>query len=82
MDLSVEIDKSYFLKVDVQYTKKVHELDNDLPFLTERMKIEKVGKHVANLHDKTKYITHLKNWKQALNHGLVLKKFHRVIAFN
>ena len=61
MDLSVEIDKSYFLKVDVQYTKKVHELDNDLPFLTERMKIEKVGKHVANLHDKTKYITHLKN---------------------
>ena len=27
-----EIDKGYFLEVDVQYTKKLHELHNDLPF--------------------------------------------------
>ena len=38
---------------DVQYTEKLHELHNDLPFLPERMKIEKVKKLVANLHDKT-----------------------------
>ena len=46
------------------------------------MKIEKVKKVVANLHDKTEYVIRIKNLKQALNHGLVLKKFHKVIKFN
>ena len=46
------------------------------------MKIEKVEKHVANLHDKTEYIIHIRNLKQALNNGLVLKKAHRVIKSN
>ena len=35
------------------------------------MKIEKVEKFVANLHDKTEYVTHIRYLKQALNHGLV-----------
>ena len=43
------------------------------------MKIEKVEKLVANLHDKTEYVIHIRNLKQALNHGLILKKVHRVI---
>ena len=34
-------DKGYFLEVDVQYLEKVHKRHNDLPFLLERMKIEK-----------------------------------------
>ena len=46
------------------------------------MKIEKVEKLVANLHDKTEYVIHIRNLKQALNHGLVLKKVHRMIKFN
>ena len=46
------------------------------------MRIEKVEKLVANLHDKTEYVIHIKNLKQALSHGLVLKKLHRVINFN
>ena len=77
-----ESDEGYFLEVDVQYLEKLHELHNDLPFLPERMKIEKVEKLVANLHDKTEYVIHIRNLKQALNHGLVLKKVHRVIKFN
>ena len=36
-----ESDKGYFLEVDVQYLETLHELYNDLPFLPERMKIEK-----------------------------------------
>ena len=77
-----ESDEGYFFEVDVQYLEKLHELHNDLPFLPERMKIEKVEKLVANLHDKTEYVIHIRNLKQALNHGLVLKKVHRVIKFN
>ena len=77
-----ESDEGYFLEVDVQYLEKLHELHNDLPFLPERMKIEKVEKLVANLHDKTEYVIHIRNLKLALNHGLVLKKAHRVIKFN
>ena len=34
------------------------------------------------LHDKTEYVIYIKNLKQALNHGLVLEKVHRVIKFN
>ena len=46
------------------------------------MKIEKVEKLVANLHDKTEYVIHIRSLKQALSHGLVLKKGHKVIKFN
>ena len=48
-----ERDEGYFLEVVVQYLEILHELHNDLPFLPERMKIEKVEKLVVNLHDKT-----------------------------
>ena len=46
------------------------------------MRIEKVEKLVANLQDKTEYVKHIKNLKQALNHGLVWRKGHKVIKFN
>ena len=34
------------------------------------------------MYDKKKYVVHITNLKQALNHGLLLKKVHRVIKFN
>ena len=46
------------------------------------MKIEKVKKLVTNLDDKTEYVIHMRNLKQALNHGLILKKVHRILKFN
>ena len=46
------------------------------------MKIKKAEKLVANLHDKTEYVIHIRNLKQALNYGLVLRNVHRVIKFN
>ena len=48
----------------------------------KRIKIEKVGKLVANLFDKEEYVAHIRNLKQALNLRLVEKKVHRVIKFN
>ena len=46
------------------------------------MKTEKVEKLFTNLHDKNEYIIHIRNLKQALNYGSILKKDHRVIKFN
>ena len=46
------------------------------------MKNEKSKKLVAILYGKTENVIHIKNLKQALNHGLVLKKVNRVIKFN
>ena len=60
----------------------MHDLHNDLPFLPERLRIEELGKLVANLHDKSGYVIYIKYLKQALNHGLVLKKVLKVIKFN
>ena len=52
--------KGHFLEVDIQYTEKSYELHNDLSFFSERMKIEKVEKLVANKHDKVEYVRNLK----------------------
>ena len=46
------------------------------------MKIGKVDKLVTNLHDKTEYVIHIRNLKQALNHGLILENLKRAIKFN
>ena len=46
------------------------------------MKIEKNKKLVANIHDKTDYVIHIRNLKQPLNHELVFKKVYKVIKFN
>ena len=70
-----ESDKGYFFEVDVQYPEKLHELHNDLPCLPERMKIEKLENLATNLYEKNENIIHIRNLKQALNHGLGLKKF-------
>ena len=69
-------------EVQAQYSEKLHELHNHLPFLPETVKLEKVKKRVANLDKKTEYVIHIRNLKQALNHGLILEKIHRVINFN
>ena len=45
-------DIGYFVEADVQYPQRLHELHNDVPFLPKRMKIEKLEKLLANLHDK------------------------------
>ena len=67
-------DKGYILEVDVKYPKRLHELHSDLPFLSERMEVNKCKKLVCNLFNKKKYVAHITALKQALNHGL---KLHR-----
>ena len=66
--------KGYIFEVDVKYPKKLHELHSDLLFLPEKMEINKCKKLVCNLYNKKKYVVHINSLKQALNHGLKLKK--------
>ena len=77
-----DINKGYFLEVDVQYTKNLFSLHSDLPFSPERNKIKKCNKLVCKVHDKKNYAVHIKALKKALNNGLTLTKVHRVIQFN
>ena len=65
-----ESDEGYFLEIDVEYPEKLHKLHNDLPFLSERIKLGKIEKLVTNLLDKTEHVIHIRNLKRALNHGL------------
>ena len=75
-------DKGYILEVDVNHPRKLHDLHSDLQFLPKRMKTDKCKKLVCNLLNKKKYVVHIRSLKQALNHGLKLKKVHRIIEFN
>ena len=75
-------DKGYIFEVGVKYPRRLHDLHRDLPFLPKRMKIYKCKKLVCNLHNKKKYVVHIRSLKQALNYGLRLKKVHRIIEFN
>ena len=79
--------KGYFLEIDIDYSEKLFNgiafnLHEDLPFLPERKKVNKVEKLICSIEDKEKYVIHMRVLKQALNHGLVLRKVHRVIQFN
>ena len=74
-------DTGYILEVDVEYPENLHKLHRDLPFLPGRMKINKCSKLVCTLYNKQNYVIHIGALKQALNHGLVLKKVHWVIKF-
>ena len=74
--------KGYILEVDVKYPKRLHEFHSDLPFLSERMEVNKCKNLVCYLFNKEKYVVHINALKQALNQGLKLKKIHRIIEFN
>ena len=76
-----EDDLGYLFVVDAEYPKHLHTLHSDLPFLPERMKINKCDKLVCNLNDKENYPVHVLALKQALNHELKLTKVHSVITF-
>ena len=71
----------YFLEVDIDYPKELFNFHKDLPFLPKRKNVEKVEKLICSIEDKEKYVIHIRALKQALNHGLKLKKVHRIVQF-
>ena len=69
------------LEVDLEYPENLHDLHNDYPLCSERVKCQKVEKLIPNLRDKTSYIIHYRNLIQCLKLGMKLKKIHRGIKF-
>ena len=63
------IQKDYLIFIKIYY------------FYLKKKKVEKVKKLICRIEDKEKYVIHIRALKQALNHGLKLKKVHRVIQF-
>ena len=72
-------DRGYIFEADVDYPKTLFNCHKDLPFLLEFGTVEKL---VCCIEGKQKYVVHIRALKQVLNHGLVLKRVHRVIQFN
>ena len=70
-------EKVYILEVDVRYPRELHDYHNDLPFMCGCMVINGVEKLVY----KKRYVIHIRALEQALKHGLVLERIHRVIEF-
>ena len=62
-----KVMKDIFLKLIFNILKTSMSFIMIYHFLLERTKIEKVQKLVANLHDKSEYVIHIRNLKQALN---------------
>ena len=63
-DLS-KIDED-FIKKDsdegyIEYPKNVHDLHSDLPFLPERLKIDKCSRLVCNFYDKKSHVVHIRS---------------------
>ena len=69
------------LEVDIEYPKTLWGLHKDLSFLAERRKLENMEKLITSIDDQENYVIHISALKQALNHGLILKRVHRVIEF-
>ena len=75
-------DEGYFLEVDGQNPEELDELYEDLHFLPERMKIERVEKPLASLHDKKEYVIHIsiKSWisneKKCIGSFNLIKKLY------
>ena len=61
--------------MDFEYSEKMFNFHKYLPFLPERKKVKKSNQSVCNISDKENYVVHIRALKQALNHGLILKKY-------
>ena len=62
-------DKGYILEIDVEYPKNLYKLHSDLPFLPERMKINKCSKLACTVLNKENHVIQIRALKQALNHA-------------
>ena len=69
------------LQVDLEYPEELHDLHNEYPLASERLKIGQVEKLLPNLNNKEKYTIHGENLKIYEKLGLKISKIHKGIKF-
>ena len=74
--------KDTFLTLMFNTQKKYMDFIMIYHFYQKKWNLDNVEKIVTNLCDKNEYVVHIRFLKQALNHGLSLKKIHKVVKFN
>ena len=64
-------DLGYFLEVDIEYPRELHDLHSHLPFLPQKMEINNCNNFLCNLYDKKKLCspsnitkTSIKTWSK------------------
>ena len=67
-------NKGFFLEVDAEYPKILHNLHRDLPFLPERKKIGKCDKLVCDFHAKKKLCCSHKGFETSTKSRINTKK--------
>ncbi|CAS00907.1 Protein CBG26256 [Caenorhabditis briggsae] len=81
IDDLVSKEKGCILEVDLDYPEELHDKHNDLPFCPENKRVGSTNKLINDFSPKRNYVIHYKALLQVLDHGLILKKIHRVITF-
>lgn len=84
MTTSDTADTGYFLEVDLSYGQELHMKHNDFAFCCEHKTTggSKEKKLLLTLTEKKNYVIHYRMLKQALKHGLKLKKVHKILQFH
>ena len=73
-------DIGYFLEVDLEYPKELHEYCQRIADKYD-IKVGDVKKLIPNLRNKTKYVLHYTNLQLYLLLGMKLIKIHRMLKF-
>jgi hypothetical protein len=81
INLNENDETGYIFEVDLDYPEELHEEHSDMPFCCVHSTQPHEPRLQLNLHNKEKYVILDQNLKQCMNHGLKLKKIHRVLQF-
>ena len=60
-------DIGYLFYVDITYPHDLRDKDGDLPFLPDRMSVNKVSKLICSEYDKTNYVVQILFFKTWFN---------------
>ncbi|CAI6374232.1 unnamed protein product [Macrosiphum euphorbiae] len=76
-------DVGRIYEVDISYPQHLHDAHNDMPFLPHASipHGSSVRKLMVTFLRKERYVVHYMNLKQAMAHGVVVEKTHRVLEF-
>ena len=64
-------DIGYLFYADIEYPHVLRDKHRDMPFLPDRMLVNKVKKLICSEYDKTNYSVHILALQQALKHGFI-----------